>query len=701
MSPMPGRMGANDSLKAKKPENLRDVPRYLREVIFGTLSRLVYIFKLVWEARPSLLLVMLFMTVYNGFMPLVGTLITAHLLEQVVLSFTQEVNLLIPLALQFGFTLLNTVISSLSNIITRISGEVVTNHVKIKIMHKAREVDLASFDMPDFYARLENASREAGSRPVNILHSSFDLISRVISMVSYIVVLSALLSRLDWKADVLFLLFVGLNIATALITFYFRRKNFFYMRFRSKDRRQLEYYSNLMVNKDVVKEIRLFHLADIFIGRYKEIFTGYFKGIKSIIWQEGGWNMFLSLCSAGLNMALFYLIATNVRQIADYSVYTGALNAISGGVSSLIMLTASIYEGSLFIDNMILFMNEKKTIVPATETPLIPQRHCGHTIELRDVSFAYPGTNRMVLKHLNLTLEAGETAVLVGLNGAGKTTLIKLITRLYDPTEGVILLDGKDIRDYDVEALYSLYGIIFQDFGKYAVSAGENIRFGEVERPADMEEIQDAARQASADEFIRALPRGYDTPLMRYFEETGIELSIGQWQKLSVARAFYGDSDILILDEPTASLDAIAEQEIYSQFDKLRQNRTTLFVSHRLSSATTADKIIVLKDGEIIEVGDHKTLMASGGEYSRLFTAQASRYLGNDAESAEPAPGMVPPAGGFPGAFPGGFPGRGRGSFPPGSFPPGGGFPGGAGRPGAFSGDPRHPGNGISSTEKE
>ena len=694
-------MGANDSLKAKKPENLRDVPRYLREVIFGTLSRLVYIFKLVWEARPSLLLVMLFMTVYNGFMPLVGTLITAHLLEQVVLSFTQEVNLLIPLALQFGFTLLNTVISSLSNIITRISGEVVTNHVKIKIMHKAREVDLASFDMPDFYARLENASREAGSRPVNILHSSFDLISRVISMVSYIVVLSALLSRLDWKADVLFLLFVGLNIATALITFYFRRKNFFYMRFRSKDRRQLEYYSNLMVNKDVVKEIRLFHLADIFIGRYKEIFTGYFKGIKSIIWQEGGWNMFLSLCSAGLNMALFYLIATNVKQIADYSVYTGALNAISGGVSSLIMLTASIYEGSLFIDNMILFMNEKKTIVPAIETPLIPQRHCGHTIELRDVSFAYPGTNRMVLKHLNLTLEAGETAVLVGLNGAGKTTLIKLITRLYDPTEGVILLDGKDIRDYDVEALYSLYGIIFQDFGKYAVSAGENIRFGEVERPADMEEIQDAARQASADEFIRALPRGYDTPLMRYFEETGIELSIGQWQKLSVARAFYGDSDILILDEPTASLDAIAEQEIYSQFDKLRQNRTTLFVSHRLSSATTADKIIVLKNGEIIEVGDHKTLMASGGEYSRLFTAQASRYLGNDAESAEPAPGMVPPAGGFPGAFPGGFPGRGRGSFPPGSFPPGGGFPGGAGRPGAFSGDPRHPGNGVSSTEKE
>jgi len=653
--------GMVEQMKAAKPQTLKDVPRYLKEVVGGTTGRLFYIFKLVWEAKPSLLLVMLFMTVYNGLMPLVGTLITANLLAKVVQSFTEPVNLLPPLCMQFGYTLLNSIVNNLSSIITNISGEIVSNHVKVKIMRKAREVDLASFDMPDFYARLENASREAGSRPVSILNSAFNLISSIISLISYIALLSALLSRLDWKADVLFILFVGLNILTAVVNFHFRRKNFFYMRFRSKDRRQMDYYSNLMTNKDVVKEIRLFNLSDLFIGRYQGIFKNYFAGIKKIIWSQGGWQMFLSLCSAGLNMSLFYLIATNVKLIADYSAYTASLNAISSGVNQVIMLSSTLYEGSLFIDNLILFMNEKRTIVPSLPEPLSPERHCGHTIELRNVSFSYPGTTRKVLKNLNLTIHPGETSVLVGLNGAGKTTLIKLITRLYDPTEGVILLDGRDIREYDVEKLYKVFGIIFQDFGKYAVDIRENIAFGDIQRDIDDEDVEQAARESGASQFIEKLPMGYNTPLMRYFEDNGLELSIGQWQKLSVSRAFYADSDILILDEPTASLDAIAEQEIFSQFDRLRKDKTTIFVSHRLSSATTADKIIVLKDGEIIEVGNHQELMAQGGEYARLFSTQAKRYIEADrvqTRGSDDFKDIRPPAQGFPGPLSGGMPPR-------------------------------------------
>ena len=683
-------------MKAAKPKSLKEVPGYLKEVVGGTASRLLYIFKLVWEAKPSLLLVMLFMTVYNGVMPLVGTLITANLLAKVVQSFSEPVNLLPPLCMQFGYTLLNSIITNLSSIITNISGEIVSNHVKVKIMTKAREVDLASFDMPDFYARLENASREAGSRPVQILNSAFNMISSVISLVSYVALLSQLLSRLDWKADVLFVLFVGLNILTAVVNFHFRRKNFFYMRFRSKDRRQMDYYSNLMTNKDVVKEIRLFNLSDLFIGRYKDIFKNYFAGIKKIIWAQGGWQMFLSLCSAGLNMSLFYLIATNVKLIAEYSQYTAALNAISNGVGQVIQLSSMLYEGSLFIDNLILFMNEKKTIVPAIEAPVEPKRHCGHTIELKNVSFSYPGTTRKVLKNLNLTINPGETSVLVGLNGAGKTTLIKLITRLYDPTEGVILLDGRDIRDYDVEKLYKVFGIIFQDFGKYAVEIRENIAFGDIQREINDDDVHRAAEESGANQFIEKLPKGYETPLMRYFEDEGLELSIGQWQKLSVSRAFYADSDILILDEPTASLDAIAEQEIFSQFDRLRKDKTTIFVSHRLSSATTADKIIVLKEGEIIEVGNHKELMAADGEYARLFSTQAKRYIEaaqetsgeNDGGSGGPPQGF--PGGGFPGGFqpPAGF------KMPEGFKPPEGGFrPPEGGFPGGFPGRGGFPGS--------
>ena len=621
-----------EQLKEPKPQSLGEVPGYLYRVVTKFFYRLFYIFRLVWDTKPWILFFMVFMAIFNGVTPVISAKISAELLTALASAFVaattggaNELDLVVKLLIiRFSYNFITGIINRISNILNNIASELVVNHVNLKIMHKAREVDLASFDLPEFYEKFENAKREAGNRPIQILNANFTIISTIISMASFVV---ALVSVSPWAPIII----VAMSIPTAIINFTYRRKNFWYIRRHSKERRQMSYYSDLMTNKDMVKEIRLFNLSDLFIDRYQKTFLIYFKGLKKLFVGEGVLHSCMTIVTTTINCLLFLFIAKGVcegrYQVGDYSFYTTALSSISSGIGTLISTTASIYEGTLFIDNLISFMNEKPTIVPSLPEPRRVQHHTGHTIEFKNVSFVYPGTERKVINNVNFTLEPGDTCVLVGLNGAGKTTLIKLLTRLYDPTEGEILLDGHNIREYSTEDLYSMFGIIFQDFGKYAVNVKENIQFGQLDRDATEEDIVLAAEQSSADKFIDDLPDKYDTPLMRYFEENGIELSIGQWQKLSIARAFYSDSDVIILDEPTASLDAIAEQEIYNQFDRLRKDKTTIFVSHRLSSATVANKIIVLEQGAVIEIGNHSELMKKHGVYYDLFSTQAKRYI--------------------------------------------------------------------------
>ena len=651
----------NEKLKEPLPKRLRDVPGFLKRVAQSYFSTLLYVIRLVWEAKKSLLIMMVFVAAFNGVSPVFAAYISANLLNRVaeVLSLhapsiEEIVPILLPaMLLQFGYMFLASLINSISNMITRLSGEVVTNNVKCKIMNKAKEIDIASFDLPDFYEKFENASREAGMRPIQVIRATFSIVSTLISAISFIVILSAV----AWFAPLIVIL---LSLPSAIITFWYRKKNFRYMRHHSKERRQMAYYSDMLVNKDMVKELRLFGLSDTFIVNYNNVFKRYFAGIKNLIVRESAWEIIISLVSTSVNCGLFFFIAYTVTngsgQIGDYSLYTGALTSIAACVATLVSTTSSIYEGTLFIENMIVFMNEKRQIVPTLSPARSVERHIGHTIEFKNVSFRYPGTSRDVLKNINFSVKAGDTVVLVGLNGAGKTTLLKLLTRLYDPTEGCILLDGKDIREYNTDELYAMFGAIFQDFGRYAFTVNENISFGEITKPIDYEAVKEAAHASSAEEFISHLPRGYETPLMRVFEQDGIEPSIGQWQKLAIARAFYSDSDVLILDEPTASLDAIAEQEIFNQFDLLRKDKTTFFVSHRLSSATMATKILVLNHGMLVEEGTHAELMKQQGEYHKLFTTQANRYIAEASEQAQEQPPMPPMPSHPPRSFPPRFP---------------------------------------------
>ena len=625
--------------RPKREPGIKGIIKHTFGQIKGFLSRLFYIVSLVWESSPIVLFLMALFCILDGVLPVIGAYISRELINGIADLITKSgageltgeifavmKPVMFVLILEFVYLFARKILERMNAGVTAIAGELVVNHIKLKIINKAKTLDMGSFDDPDFYERLENANREAGMRPIGILSATFNVISALISIVSFIVVLAML-------SPIAPVIIIAAALPGAIVNYVYRHRNFRYMRRHSKDRREMNYYSGVMVNKDLAKEVKILGLGDTFVDKYKSSFGRYFAGLKRLILRENVLRVIVSMLSTLASCALFFYVAYDVvfhdGLIGDYSLYTGALTSVATYVSTLVGATATIYEGTLFIDNMIEYMKEETKVVSTLTKPRIPEKNVAHTIELREVSFSYPGTDKKVLDGINLTLSSGERAVLVGLNGAGKTTLIKLITRLYDPTEGVILLDGHDIREYDVRALYDMFGIIFQDFGRYAVTASENIEFGDIENAGEREAVEAAAKSGDADGFIKELPKGYDTPLTRMFEYDGIELSGGQWQKLSVSRAFYKKSEILILDEPTASLDAMAEQEIFNQFAELSEGKISIFVSHRLSSAVTADKIVVIKGGKITELGTHKELMEKGGDYHLLFSTQASRYTEN------------------------------------------------------------------------
>ncbi len=619
----------------EKPKNFKEFLFRFFSGIKAFLSRLLYIISLVWETAPHIFIAMIALCVLNGVLPVIGAYISRDLLNEISIligaslgSFAEEIlgalrPVLFLFILQFIYLFLHRILERVNDMVTAIAGELVVNHIKLKIIGKAKEVDVSSFDRPEFYEKLENANREAGMRPIGILTATFRVISAIISVASFVVVLATL-------SPIAPVIVIICALPSAIVTYVFKNKNYVYMRRHSKERREMSYYSQLMVSKDYVKEIKILGLGDTFTEKYKNVFARYFKGLKSLMVRESVTRMIVSLLITLGNCALFayvaYEVIYNGRMIGDYTLYTGALTSVSTYVTTIVTATATIYEGTLFIDNMMEFMKEKVRVVSTLSEPRRIDKKKNHVIELKNVSFSYPGTDRKVVNNVNLRFASGESTVLVGLNGAGKTTLINLITRMYDVTEGEILLDGYNIKEYDPGEYYDLFGIVFQHFGKYAESAADNIRFGDVRREENREDIIAAAVSGNADGFIEALPDGYETPLTRVFEENGIELSGGQWQKLSVARAFYKKSEILILDEPTASLDAIAEQEIFGKFEELSEGKISIFVSHRLSSAVTAGQIAVLEDGKLVELGTHEQLMAKESHYYRLFSTQAHRY---------------------------------------------------------------------------
>lgn len=617
--------------KVPPPRSVGDVPRFLKELLGGFFKRFFYIVGIIWQTGHWILFLMTFLALFNGLTPVIGALLSKEIINELQAADTPvseffHSRIFMLLIYLFIYRVLKRLALTAGTAVDSLSGELVIKQIKLRIMNKSHELDLQYFDLPEFYEKLENANREAGMRPIQVITKTFTAASTLIELISYIAVM-ATAPGLGLAAFII----MAVSLPSAIISFIYRKRNFNYKRRRSKDRREMNYYSDVLVNKDIVKEVRIFGLTDFFADKFKKVFGEYFKGLRTLILSESLWQIALGIVSVIVNLFFCGIVALRVLSgeimLGDYTLYTGAIMSIATCIATLISTSAGVYEGTLFIDNLMYFMNKSPGIVPTVTPGAKVKRNAPHTIEFKNVSFHYPGSERCVLQNVNITFSPGQTTVLVGLNGAGKTTLIKLLTRLYDPTDGVILLDGRDIREYDLESLYGMFGIIFQDFGRYAVTVGENISFGDLSLTPSHDSLMEAARQSNADGFIEKLPQGIDTPLTRQFERTGSELSGGQWQKLAIARAFYSRSDILVLDEPTASLDPLAEQEIFNEFDRLRSGKMSIFVSHRLSSATTAGQIIVLEGGRVVEKGTHKELMEQKGKYYNLFSVQAKRYV--------------------------------------------------------------------------
>ena len=492
--------------------------------------------------------------------------------------------------------------------------------VNVMILEKAMTLELAHFEDSEFYDKLTQARREASSRPLSLVTRTFGLVQNAISLTSYAVLLVAFS---PWAV----LILVGAGLPSFFAEAKFSGDAFRLFRWRSPETRMQMYLETVIAREDGVKEVKLFQLGPRLLQRYRDIFKRLFVEDRRLTLRRDGWGFVLGLIStAALYAAYAWIVMTTIAGTITLGAMTMYLVLFRQGQSAVAAILTSIsgmYEDNVYLSNLYEYLEQP---VPAKRGKAVYGPDPASGLEFRNVSFAYPGANSKALDDISLQIRPGESLALVGENGSGKTTLIKLLTRLYDPTEGQILLDGLDLQQWDVEALRQRIGVIFQDFGRYQFSVGENIGAGDVRHIGDSVRWEKAAETGMAAPFIEQMPEGYRTQLGRWFKD-GRELSGGQWQKIALSRAFMrSDADILVLDEPTAAMDASSEAAVFEHFRTASGNKMTILISHRFSTVRAAAQIIVIHDGRILERGNHESLLAEDGQYAHLFRLQARGY---------------------------------------------------------------------------
>ena len=533
-------------------------------------------------------------------------------------DFRQQI--LIYVLIELGLVLLLTASQRLNMLCQSILRALLGNKINVMILEKALTLELGHFEDSEYYDKLVRARREASSRPLSLIVKTFDLFRDVITLVT----IGIFLFQFSAWASIL-LLIAGVPAFAAENKF--SGEAFRNQRRRSAERRLQVYLEMVLTREDGVKEVKLFQLGKHFLKRYIEIFNRIYREDKSLVLRRTAWGYIFGLL-ASLSFYFAYgwvgfSAILGVITIGQMTMYIAQFRIGQNAVTSSLTAINGMYEDNLYLSNLDEYMNHEVPELSGTKA-YGPIR--GDGVRFEDVSFIYPGSAKPALDKISIHIKPGESLAIVGENGSGKTTLIKLLTRLYKPTSGRIFLEGLDLEEWDIDVLRKKVGVIFQDFNRYQLVVGENIGIGDIKDSDDLERVQEAAQKGMADSFIKDLPDAYSTQLGAWFKN-GRELSGGQWQKIALSRAFMRKSaDILVLDEPTAAIDAKAEAEIFAHFRELTKNRISIIISHRFSTVRMADHIIVFEKGRVVEEGSHPELIEKQGIYENLFQLQAQGY---------------------------------------------------------------------------
>jgi ATP-binding cassette subfamily B protein len=582
------------------------------------------ILRVVWQSGPVVVSLGLIFRVVASFLPLALLWITKLIIDNIVhaISAHQPMS---PrfwwlVGAEFALAVINALLARGMDFLDTLLAERYMRHVSIQVMKHAAELDLVAYEDPVFYDRLERARVQATDR-LGMIQSIGRLWQQVISAVLMSV---SIMVYSPWLMLLLIAGVIPALLGESHFAFLGYAKNFK----QTPIRRQLDYLRQLGGSKEAAKELKLFGLSRFLTERFTRLSDDIYTEDVSLARRRlVAGAIFSVIGTMGYYSAYAFVIWRTIQgrlSIGTLTFLAGAIQQASQNIQQVFSTLASIADQALFLTDLLAFLEMKPTIQSKPNALMVP-RPIMHGFEFRNVSFHYPGNPRLVLDRLNFHLSPGERVALIGENGQGKTTIVKLITRLYDPTEGQILLDGVDLREYSLEDLYSEIGVIFQDFMRYEMKSRENIAVGKIEQIENIDLLRAAARKSLADGVIRKLPEEYEQMLGRRFEG-GVDLSGGEWQKIALARAYLRDAQLLVLDEPTAALDARSELEVFRRFAELTTGKMALLISHRFSTVRMADRIVVLEDGKIAEEGSHSELTSLGGRYAEMFEMQASNY---------------------------------------------------------------------------